>query len=181
MEVPIRQHFVNYLVENYGEVVAGSAGTSDRGSTTRDSSAGFAAPKEAVLAAIQPVVEALGGTLIPLGDVKDDDIEVSWAGAVVAAVRPPDPHLDLHDALPTLIAEVEYDMGKPCTQMDRAQKQAVVTLLNERGAFTLRKSVEDVAQALEVSRFTVYNYLERAESDQPDDGHTQPDQNGPTL
>ena len=36
--------------------------------------------------------------------------------------------------------------------------------VNERGAFTLRKSVEDVAEALGVSRFTVYNYLERIDS-----------------
>ncbi len=32
-------------------------------------------------------------------------------------------------------------------------------LLDERGAFTLRKSIEDVADALGVSRITVYNYL----------------------
>ena len=32
-------------------------------------------------------------------------------------------------------------------------------LLDERGAFRLRKAVEDVADALGVSRFTVYNYL----------------------
>jgi predicted transcriptional regulator YheO len=28
----------------------------------------------------------------------------------------------------------------------------------------LRKSVEDVAEALGVSRFTIYNYLERSET-----------------
>jgi predicted transcriptional regulator YheO len=48
--------------------------------------------------------------------------------------------------------------------MDRSQKQGAVALLNDWGAFTLRKSVEDVAEALGVSRFTVYNYLERAEA-----------------
>ncbi len=31
--------------------------------------------------------------------------------------------------------------------------------LDELGAFTLRKAVEDIADRLEVSRFTVYNYL----------------------
>ena len=56
-------------------------------------------------------------------------------------------------------------MGLPCAEMNRSQKQETVALLNERGAFTLRKSVEDVAEALGVSRFTVYNYLERAETD----------------
>ena len=114
---------------------------------------------------LRPIVDALGATLLPTDEATDDDLEVVWGGAVLAAVRRPDPHLDLHDALPTLIAEVEHDMGLPCAEMNRSQKQETVALLNERGAFTLRKSVEDVAEALGVSRFTVYNYLERAETD----------------
>ena len=32
-------------------------------------------------------------------------------------------------------------------------------MLDQRGAFTLRRAVEDVADALAVSRITVYNYL----------------------
>ncbi|MBR12424.1 MAG: transcriptional regulator [Acidimicrobiaceae bacterium] len=97
----------------------------------------------------------------------EGDVPVACDGELLAGVRPPanriDAHLDLHDALPTLIAEVEAELGLPRAEMDRAQKQEVVSLLNERGAFTLRKSVEDVAEALGVSRFTVYNYLERVE------------------
>ena len=114
----------------------------------------------APLTMLQPIVDALGATLLPTDEATDDDLEVVWDGAVLAAVRRPDPHLDLHDALPILIAEVEHDIGLPCAEMDRSQKQETVALLNERGAFTLRKSVEDVAEALGVSRFTVYNYLE---------------------
>jgi hypothetical protein len=114
------------------------------------------------------VAEALGGTVVPASDMVDGDVPVACDGVLLAGVRPPSArtgaHLDLHDALPTLIAEVEADLGLPCAEMDRAQKQEVVSLLNERGAFTLRKSVEDVAEALGVSRFTVYNYLERAEA-----------------
>jgi len=113
---------------------------------------------------VAAVAEVLGGTVVAADDVSDGDVPVAWEGEVLAGVRPPDPHLDLHDALPTLIAEVEADLGLPCAEMERAQKQEVVCLLNERGAFTLRKSVEDVAEALGVSRFTVYNYLERAEA-----------------
>jgi len=119
----------------------------------------------APLTMLKPIVDALGATLLPANEATDDDLEVVWDGAVLAAVRRPDPHLDLHDALPTLIAEVEHDIGLPCAEMDRSQKQETVALLNERGAFTLRKSVEDVAEALGVSRFTVYNYLERSETD----------------
>ncbi len=122
------------------------------------------ATSDPLLDALRPVVEALRGALVPPAEADGEDVEVVWNGVVVAAVRRPDPHLDLHNALPTLIAEVEHDMGHPCAEMDRSQKQEVVALLNERGAFTLRKSVEDVAEALGVSRFTVYNYLERAEA-----------------
>jgi predicted transcriptional regulator YheO len=32
-------------------------------------------------------------------------------------------------------------------------------LLDEQGAFTLRRAVEDVADAMGVSRITIYNYL----------------------
>ena len=120
---------------------------------------------DAPLTMLLPIVDALGATLLPTDEATEDDLEVVWGGAVLAAVRRPDPHFDLHDALPTLIAEVEHDMGLPCAEMNRSQKQETVALLNERGAFTLRKSVEDVAEALGVSRFTVYNYLERAETD----------------
>ncbi len=119
-----------------------------------------------LLDTVSTVVAALGGTVVPADEMVHGDVPVAWRGSVVAGVRPrTDDHLDLHDALPTLITEVEVELGLPCAEMDRAQKQDVVSLLNERGAFTLRKSVEDVAEALGVSRFTVYNYLERAEAD----------------
>ncbi len=48
--------------------------------------------------------------------------------------------------------------------LDREDKQRAVKLLNDRGAFQLRKSVEQVAEVLGVSRFTVYNYLNRPEA-----------------
>ena len=43
--------------------------------------------------------------------------------------------------------------------LGREDKQRAVRLLDERGAFTLRRAVEDVADAMGVSRITVYNYL----------------------
>jgi predicted transcriptional regulator YheO len=44
--------------------------------------------------------------------------------------------------------------------MSRTEKQKLVRFLDDRGAFSLRKSVERVADILGVSRFTVYNYLD---------------------
>ena len=67
-------------------------------------------------------------------------------------------HLD--GALAELISLAEQQVGHPLAEMSRAEKQQVVRFLDERGAFALRKSVEMVADALGVSRFTVYNYLD---------------------
>jgi hypothetical protein len=66
-------------------------------------------------------------------------------------------HLD--GALSELLAMAEVEIGRPLAEMSRADKQRVVRFLDERGAFALRKAVETVADALGVSRFTVYNYL----------------------
>jgi hypothetical protein len=63
-------------------------------------------------------------------------------------------------ALSELIAMAEAQIGRPISEMSRAEKQQLVRILDERGAFAVRKSVETVADALGVSRFTVYNYLD---------------------
>jgi len=53
------------------------------------------------------------------------------------------------------------DLQEPTKKMATTggTAQGTVRLLDERGAFQLRRSVEVVADALGVSRFTVYNYL----------------------
>ncbi|SFO84002.1 HTH domain-containing protein [Amycolatopsis arida] len=63
--------------------------------------------------------------------------------------------------LDRLIRQVEAELGAPLAELDRPGKQRAVRLLDERGAFQLRKSVAAVAEALGVTRFTVYNYLNR--------------------
>ncbi|HVM13882.1 MAG TPA: helix-turn-helix domain-containing protein, partial [Egibacteraceae bacterium] len=63
-----------------------------------------------------------------------------------------------------LLADLAEELGVPLDQLSRSEKQRAVRLLEERGAFTYRKSAETVAEALGVSRFTVYNYLNRTGS-----------------
>jgi uncharacterized protein YqgV (UPF0045/DUF77 family) len=65
---------------------------------------------------------------------------------------------NLHDALPEMLRELESDHG-PLDGWDRAIKQAAVRSLSDRGAFLLRGSIDDVAEAMGVSRITIYNYL----------------------
>ena len=76
-------------------------------------------------------------------------------GQVVGGFRLAEPGAGLAQ----LITAVELEMGGPLAEMSREQKQQAVARLNERGAFRYRKAVEDIADALGVSRFTVYNYL----------------------
>jgi DNA binding protein with HTH domain len=109
-----------------------------------------------LLAAVGPVADAVGGTVVGCDELEPGDIPLRWEGTVVGGLRLP---TELHGALDRLIAGVERELGRPLTELSREDKQRAVRLLDERGAFRLRKAVEDVADALGVSRFTVYNYL----------------------
>ncbi|HET9382715.1 MAG TPA: helix-turn-helix domain-containing protein [Streptomyces sp.] len=99
----------------------------------------------------------MGGVLIPPGEAGPDDVVLSWEGAEVVAVRLP----QLADSLDHILAGLERRRGRPLADLDRKAKQEVVRSLEARGAFTVRHGVETVANALGVSRFTVYNYLNR--------------------
>lgn len=63
--------------------------------------------------------------------------------------------------LAALIAAVGQELGGALTELSRADKQRAVRMLEERGAFAYRRSAETIAEAIGVSRFTVYNYLNR--------------------
>ncbi len=65
----------------------------------------------------------------------------------------------LETALADMVRAAEREMGAPADEWDRAQKQAVVRLLDEQGAFLLRGAVDQIAEVMGVSRITIYNYL----------------------
>ncbi len=77
---------------------------------------------------------------------------------------------NLHNALGDMIRDIERDLGVLAAEWDRGQKQAAVRLLDERGAFLLRGSVDEAAEAMGVSRITIYNYLNALESREVDRG-----------
>nr|WP_202552466.1 helix-turn-helix domain-containing protein [Streptomyces sp. SID8352] len=95
--------------------------------------------------------------MLPPGAAGAEDVLLSWEGADVAAVRLP----RLADSLGRILTAMERRHGRPLAELDRKAKQEVVRTLEARGAFTVRHGVEIVAGALGVSRFTVYNYLNR--------------------
>ena len=114
---------------------------------------------EAFVAAIRPLLDATGAHIVSESDAGPDDLELSLHGVTV---RVRVPHLD--GALRRLVGIVEQELGGPLADLAREDKQRAVARLHALGAFNLRKSVEDVATELGVSRFTVYNYLDRIDA-----------------
>lgn len=128
---------------------------------------------------IEPLVKAIGATLVDRdgnviaggGNVNARSVPLEWEGEIIGEVQLP----ALHSAVSDLMDEAERRFQRPLHELSREEKQQVVGMLDEWGAFVIRKSVEDVADALQVSRFTVYNYLNRAGAAQQADAAT-PDQ-----
>lgn len=133
-----------------------------------------------LVGALQPLLDRIGGVVVEGGPVAGD-VPIPWEGKTVLHVRLPAATpaasstpatasatvvgaaegTDLSDGLARLIAEVETELGGSLADLPRAQKQHAVRLLEERGAFEMRRSAETVAEALGLTRFTVYNYLNR--------------------
>ncbi|MBY8839842.1 helix-turn-helix domain-containing protein [Streptomyces sp. SP2-10] len=112
---------------------------------------------EPFIAAVKPLVDAIGGEMVPPDEARPDDVVLAWEGTDVVAVRLP----QLADSLDHILAAMERRKGMPLADLDRKAKQEIVRILEARGAFSVRHGVETVAGALGVSRFTVYNYLNR--------------------
>ncbi|MBM4792723.1 helix-turn-helix domain-containing protein [Streptomyces sioyaensis] len=107
--------------------------------------------------AVKPLVDAMGGRLVAPDQAQGDDVVLTWEGQDRVAVRLP----HLSESLDHILVELQRRHGKPLAELDRKTKQSVVRILESRGAFSVRHGVETVATALGVSRFTVYNYLNR--------------------
>lgn len=112
-----------------------------------------------LLRALRPVAEAIGATLIEPAQMRSSDIPLEWEDDVVGGLRVQ----DLQGALDRLVLSVERELGGRLDELPREAKQVAVRLLNERGAFLLRRSVDDIAEVMGVSRITIYNYLNAIE------------------
>lgn len=114
----------------------------------------MSADRHPLAKAIEPLVEAIGAEVVPSDQIEEGDITLTWDGQPAIGVR-----LEHIVSLDRLITTVEAQLGATLTELDRGEKQRAVRMLDERGAFRLRKSIEDVGEAMGVSRITIYNYL----------------------
>ena len=111
------------------------------------------------LDAIAPALSRLGATLVERERMLDTDEALWWQGEIVAGVRPGDAHPDLANAVARLLEQAVAEFGMPLAELSREHKQLAARWLADRGAFSLRNATEIIADALGVSRGTIYNYL----------------------
>ena len=118
--------------------------------------------------AIAPLVERLDAELVDPARARAGDVTLEWDGVPVVAVRLAAevvrkvPERAADGGVQSLLADVAVELGGPLRDLSRHDKQQAVLLLESRGAFEYRRSAGIVAEALGVTRFTVYNYLNRA-------------------
>ncbi|GAA0714297.1 helix-turn-helix domain-containing protein [Dactylosporangium roseum] len=115
-----------------------------------------------LLDAIRPLLARIDATVVAPEDAAGDDVPLRWDGHLVGAIR----LTSTSDGLDALIQQVELEFDSALPDLPRARKQEAVRLLEVRGAFEFRGSVERVAESLGVTRFTIYNYLNRNRSGQ---------------
>jgi len=124
--------------------------------TVTNPGAGAAAPPDhPVFTALAPVFDAIGAEPVGPGALRPADVPIEWEGEAIGGIR----IHSLHGAVRRMVEQLAGDMGGEVSRLDRTQKQQLVRMLDERGAFVIRGAVEEVADLMEVSRITVYNYL----------------------
>jgi predicted transcriptional regulator YheO len=67
---------------------------------------------------------------------------------------------DVSEVLKNIIQEAIEKIGKPVSLMQKEDKLMVVRITDEKGAFLIKGAINQLAKEINVSRYTIYNYLE---------------------
>ncbi len=65
----------------------------------------------------------------------------------------------LEELLDKLFSEAKSRIGKPISSMKKEDKIEIIRYLNSKQFFLVKGAIEDIAEKLGVTRYTVYNYL----------------------
>jgi predicted transcriptional regulator YheO len=71
---------------------------------------------------------------------------------------------NVNDLLDALLQEAQEQIGKPVAAMTKEDKQQMIALLDRKGAFLIKKGGEKICNYLNISKYTLYNYLEETKS-----------------
>ena len=67
---------------------------------------------------------------------------------------------NVSDLLDQLIAEADKFIGKPVATMNKDDKTKAIQYLNEKGAFLIKKAGDKVTRHYDISKYTLYNYMD---------------------
>lgn len=67
---------------------------------------------------------------------------------------------NVNDLLDRLIEESEEYVGKPVALMNKDDKIKAIHYLDEKGAFLIKKSGDRISKYYDISKYTLYNYLD---------------------
>ena len=81
---------------------------------------------------------------------------------------------DIDELAQVILTRAIDETGVPVELMHKRHKVEVVRQLEERGLFQLKDAVELAAQALQVTRFTIYNYLNEIHDQDDHDNRKAP-------
>lgn len=68
--------------------------------------------------------------------------------------------MDVNEALSSVIQEAFLSVGKHPSAMTKEDKLSFIKFLDDKGAFLISKSGPKVCETLNISKFTLYNYLD---------------------
>jgi len=71
---------------------------------------------------------------------------------------------DVEDMLYSMIKESLERIGTPVALMTREQKIEGIRYLQRRGVFSIKNAANIVARYYDVSKYTIYNYLNEGEA-----------------
>lgn len=72
---------------------------------------------------------------------------------------------DVNQLLDALLQKAMEEVGKPVSYMTRDDRIRVVKYLDQKGAFLITKSGNRICQFLDISKFTLYSYLDEIHSE----------------
>lgn len=67
---------------------------------------------------------------------------------------------NVRDLLDFLLQECQIEIGKPVAAMSKEDKCKAIKYLDKKGAFLVKKSGDKVCKFFDISKFTLYNYLD---------------------
>ncbi|MGA9175456.1 MAG: helix-turn-helix transcriptional regulator [Thermoactinomyces sp.] len=78
---------------------------------------------------------------------------------------------DVNELLDFLLQECQHEIGKPVSLMLKEDKMKAVDFLDKKGAFLIKKAGDRICKFLDISKFTLYNFLDEVRSQKDSSGN----------